>query len=147
MTEQLDPETALLVGIAHLLDTAGAATYQADELYADDVNLPVTLDLLPPGRPAVALRITNDAPIDHSSTRYSVQALLRVRPGDRSRVAAIRDALDGQRQPVMPAGIRCTSIRLNTRVPLGLRGSWDEHSLNFVALCARASAWAGGATY
>ena len=150
MTQLLDPETALLTGCAQLLAAAGAGTWQPDGLYPDDAECVITLDLLPVKRQAIALRIVDDVPVDRSTTRYQLQALARVTPGaadGRRRVGLIRDAFHMRISPPMPPGIRVTSLNVRTRGPLGRHGAWDEHSVNFTALAARASAWAGGAAY
>jgi hypothetical protein len=153
MTDALPAELALIDGVAQLLAGAGVGTYGGVDgpAYGDDIAWPITLGRLIPDRAGIAVNgPTSDAPVDDSSTRYGFQVMLRT--PSKAYVSAlmvgrIRNALHGRRQPPMPPGIRCTSIQLQTHVALGRVGAFDQHSLNFTALCARASSWSAGAAY
>jgi len=154
VTGQLPPDAALIDGVAQLLAAAGVGTYHGMESadpYGPDVAWPIMLGRLAPDRTGLAVvGPTSDAPLDRSSTRYGFQVLLRCPPtvyASSRVIATVRDALHDRRHPPMPPGIRCTSIQLQSHVALGRVGAFDQHSLNFTALCARASAWAAGAAY
>lgn len=143
----LDTDTVegkVLLGCARLLGARSALTWREDESPYAAGERGVVIGPLPATGQAVAIDLYDDQPIDSSSTWLFLQAQVRGSGDvlDRDALAAVRDGLDGQHHPAMPAGVFVTLIRLQSEARLGLVAGSYRWSLNFRLLTARSSAWA-----
>lgn len=128
---------SLLRATAALVADAGVAEYQPDgQPYGDDV-VGIYFTAPQAGR-AITLAYMGEQPLDHSSTRVTLQARIRTTsdPLDLDLLDDLRDALHG-RGPFALGPVRVTSIVLLQTARLGLVSGALEWQQNYRVLCAR----------